>query len=239
MSTIQRILIYDDNTEYCESLRLLLKEKIPCVETDIALCQEDALECLSKKRYNCLFLDIELENDKSGIEFAEKINPGGRDMQLVFVTAHISYCQDIFDASPDAFLLKPFSAEQISRVLQILHKKSQKKYLVLSEGKCRMQKIPASDISYIEHIGRRLCVFDKNFEKIESIRDVKLSEIEKQQLPGFVRCHSSIYVNLEYTARLDRYQFTMTDGSVLPISQSRFKAVREAFFSYLGESIQQ
>ena len=52
---------------------------------------------------------------------------------------------------------------------------------------------------------------------------------------GFVRIHRGYLVNLAYVTRLKEREVYLSDGSRLPLSRTREKAVREALQTYVAE----
>ena len=65
----------------------------------------------------------------------------------------------------------------------------------------------------------------------------KLDHIEKLlSAHGFLRIHKSYLVNMERVKTFLGDRFLMDNGAVVPISQSRRKAVKQEFLSYMGSA---
>ena len=92
-----------------------------------------------------MFLDIVLSDDADGIEFAKRIRRNHRDVKIIFITAHIRYCEEIFEVLPDGFLVKPFTAGKVERSLNIILKRSvrQQEDIVIKSSKSSIRRIPA------------------------------------------------------------------------------------------------
>ncbi|SDA27505.1 two component transcriptional regulator, LytTR family [Ruminococcus sp. YE71] len=185
-----------------------------------------------------IFLDIELEDGRNGIELANSMRKDHPDAALVFVTAHMRYCEQVFESAPDAMLIKPFAEESVKRALAIVERKhASDGCITFATGKNSAQTVRVSDISYIESSARKLTVYNKSCEPIGTFRDLKLSQLMKRLPDSFVCCHQSFIVNLSCVVSISRYIFTLSGGMELPISQSRFKEARQRYFEYVGDTL--
>lgn len=234
---MKNILIYDDNIEHCLELKMILHDQLgtECTNIDTAVSYAEAQKLLSVNTYDIFFIDIELDNRKSGIDFTIEFQKKYPNVSIVYITAHIKYCQEIFLTSPTAFLLKPFTHEGVSRTLRIIkQKRSKKDYLIIHTNKNTVQKICFDDIAYIENISRKLVFFNKTYEPAYEFYGIKISEIEPQFPDYFLRCHHSICINLDIVESIKRYQFTLKGDKQISISQSKFKSVKQAYVDFLG-----
>ena len=65
----------------------------------------------------------------------------------------------------------------------------------------------------------------------------KLDEFHSLLPEYFIRAHKSYIVNLYDTSKLSENSLTLSDGTVIPVSRSRKKQVKEAFFKHLMPGI--
>jgi DNA-binding LytR/AlgR family response regulator len=49
---------------------------------------------------------------------------------------------------------------------------------------------------------------------------------------GFLRCHRSYLVNIDYVSSISHSELTLTDGAKLPLSRSMYNAANEAFIKH-------
>lgn len=77
----------------------------------------------------------------------------------------------------------------------------------------------------IESMGRKVEIHcqEKVYEQYAS-----LSYIAKNLTDGFIQCHKSFYVNMEYIHHIEPSGLVLDDGTEIPISQTRRKPTREA-----------
>ncbi len=231
-------LIYDDSRSACEELKALICEQINGTDFEVhtALNRQEA-EKLLKNDISVLFLDIALENEENGINFARSVNKSYPDTKIIFITAYIRYCEEIFAANPSGFLVKPFTARKIARSLEILKSNQQKDdFLVISNSRNNVTKLLLSEITYIESINRKLVYYTSNGEKVHESTG-KVSALNNELPDYFIRCHQSFYVNLHFVSRIQRYHFTLKNGTDVPISQNKFRMSREKFMCFLGEMV--
>ncbi len=234
-----RILIYDDDLNACVILRELLHKESFTQNNEIliATCLQQA-ELHIKKGIDILFQDIELKNNENGIKFAKDMKSANPDLYVVFITAHIKYCEEIFEASPVGFILKPFTEEKVQRVLHILQRSMIKNdYLSISNSKDNIIRIPLNEVAYIENQYRKIYVYGLHQVIIHTVSGIKLSEIAKQLPNYFIRCHHSFCVNLNMVRRIQRYYFTLTCGNSVPVSQKQFGYARESFINFMGDKL--
>jgi hypothetical protein len=90
--------------------------------------------------------------------------------------------------------------------------------------------LPQDDIVYFESNLRKL-VIQTPFMKYELY--CKLGDVEKKNLPGFVRCHKSFIVNLRHVKKKEYSHFLLHSGDRIPISQSKVAFVDEELRRYV------
>ncbi len=236
---MKRVLIYDDLAEHSETLSAILKKLLNTkTEIDIAHNNDEAVEFISANSYAVIFLDIELDANKNGIDFGKLIRQNCKGTALVYITSYIKYAEDIFVNSPDALMLKPFSEEGVNRTLNILRLKNEEDDVIsVSFGKNGVESISLSNIEYIESSNRRLSFYSDNKEPAYQFFNVKLTELMKKLPPYFVRCHYSIAVNMRKVRHLERYFFVMESQREVPISQGRFADTRKSYLTFLGDKL--
>lgn len=234
-----KYLIYDDNISDCEKLCNLIYSEISSEILEIHIAEtKEKSEAFLKNGIDVIFIDIELEENKNGIKYACSVKESYPDIKIIFITAHIKYCEEIFWADPSGFLLKPFTESRVSRTLRILKNYIElDEYLVLKNSKNDI-KILLNQISYIEGNNRHLIFYDNKSQKVCEVNG-KFSLIEDRLPDYFLRCHHSFCVNLKYVNDIHRYEmiFNCEDVAPVPVSQQKYKTSKERFLKYLGDSI--
>ena len=233
-----KFLIYDDNPKHSTELKELILQQSERAETDIASNAAEARDMLMNTHYDAAFIDIELDSGISGIDFAEEIRQLRAITALIYITAHIQYAEEIFITSPDALLLKPFSAESVKRVLGILSRKKQNSApAAIVLGRRKPERIELDRISYVETRARYLYFYDQSFTQAYCFFDIKINQIKSKLPDYYVWCHKSFCVNMNYVGRLERFRFIMKNGSEIPISQNRYIDTKTRFLHFLEDGI--
>lgn len=231
------ILIYDDNNQDIEMLKDMIISEIKDIKPNIVTADNimNAKKNMNK-HISIVFLDIELENEVNGIEFAEYINQTYPETKIIFITAHVKYCESIFSVKPCGFIVKPFSAEKIKKAFDNLPKNCGQDYLIISSSKNNILKVDLNNIAYIENTGRNLTFYNFKNEK-QYILNLKFSDIEKNLPHYFVRSHHSFFVNLNSVSSIQRYHFLLMNKKLIPISQRRFIEAKNQLINFWGKLI--
>lgn len=234
------ILIYDDDKEICESLKALLTREIgrrrALIET--ADTMADAIEKL-KHFVQIVFLDIELDNSNSGIEFAEYIRRNYPGIKIVLITAHIWYSEDICPVDPDGFIVKPFKLEKIRKTLEHIYTKldeEEPSSMQVRISKNQVVQVFLHNIAFIETIGRKQNFYNQDKQKLYSSCE-SMNEIEEKLPMYFIRCHHSFCINLKFTSDIQRYYASMKSGLIIPVSLNKYKNAKQRFVGYLGRNL--
>lgn len=237
-----RILIYDDEPAVEEILKPLLsaeleKTGINDYEILFACSRKEALLYLEKD-IDILFQDIELPENENGIKFACLAKQKNPQTRVIFITAYIKYCEEIFIASPSGFLVKPFTAEKVQRAVELTKAKNPEiHFLNITDTKNKIYRIDFNEISYIENKGRKLHVYDADGKESHLFTGIKLSVVEQQMPKYFIRCHHSFCVNLHFVNQVERYHFKVKTNCEIPISQRKFAYARDSFINFMGDMI--
>lgn len=117
--------------------------------------------------------------------------------------------------------------EAIDKVIEAVDK-SKNAFFFECNGK--LLKFVANEIYYIESKKRKLIFVGKI--KCSPIY-MKMDAIEKEVSKNFVRIHQSYLVNMDCLVRFSKKNLTLTNGEVLPVSQSRFENARVKILKYL------
>jgi len=202
-----------------------------------ALNYTEAIATIEKEKPDFAILDINLSGRRNGIDVAKQINEK-YEFPFIFLTS-FSDSETVSEAkkhSPSAFLVKPFSKEELFTSIEIgLFNYSKRKGQVLDQDliikdsifikdKGAYKKINFNEILYIksDHVYIEINMFHKKKHIIRcSLNDIliKLSD-------SFIRVHRSFIINSNYLQQLD--QSSLKIGNVLiPISKKYRQTILE------------
>jgi two-component system, LytTR family, response regulator len=233
-----RLAIVDDE----ELARRVLREfltSIPGVDI-VAECANgfEAVKAVADLRPDVLLLDVQMPK-LNGFEVIELV---GRDVAVVFTTAHDEYALRAFEVHAVDYLLKPFNAERLADALaRVRERVARREQLpaaalaaaarppgvpstrVLVREGGRVHVIPTDTIDYVQAQDDYVA-YRANGKQY--LKDQTLAEAESALDPArFVRVHRSYLLNLDRLARVelderDNRVATLTTGERLPISRS-------------------
>lgn len=225
-----RFAICDDDSYFVINLIAMIKDFVKTIDIDYCIdTYSNGASLLdiygnSNREYHLyhdiLFLDIEMTppNGKEVARIIREKYPFAI-RSLVFISVNFGYHNDLYDYFPSAFLIKPFSQKELSKVLTKIISNAPK-----NEGTFTFKKdselyvIPNKEILYFENLGRQVTVYTKGKRKVEYnglFRDVE------SQLAGedFYKCHQQFIVNLHEVKRILRNDALMSNNDIVNISR--------------------
>lgn len=215
------------------SKRHHLKFKADVFLTGEELCQKLA----HGAHYDLIFLDIELSKiNLNGIEVGERIRNefGDHLVSIVYISWNQQYSMKLFDTRPLNFLIKPLTREQIDQAIST-HLKVIGHWLISFSYKVGhvSHKVKMKDIVYLESSGREIILYKADGSSAKFYGGLRKIYGEQLEQYGFLAIHSSYVVNFDYITTFEYERLILFDGTILPISQSRRKEIRKAYFDAL------
>lgn len=214
-------------------------EKTPFL-TLTASCRSalDALEVLSQKEADILFVDINMP-DLNGLDFVRSLSV--RPL-IIFTTAYSEYAIDGFRVDAFDYLLKPIdyaaflrSAEKAQQQYMLLKNNNRapstsKSIFVKSEYKTL--SIELDKIIYIESRSEYVRIFTETRKPIMTLGSLKSFE-EKLPPEMFMRIHRSYIINLEKIVSVERKYIVIGDNFSIAIGEIYEKNFRD----YLNQNL--
>lgn len=232
-----KILICDDNFDFCKRLELFLAENLsPNIQFYTCQSREQLIKLLfAKNRFDLLLMDICLEQD-NGIQLSKIILEQLPQTSVIFITGYpdLFYETVYLSVRPCGFLKKPVDKELLlSLIRQVIQerKKSANNWIYL-KTRDGMRKVHISEIHYIESCKHTL-IFHNYNEILESYG--RLGDLSHVLPDYFFHCHKSFLVNARYIRNYNGTHFLLDDGTLIGISQTRRKTIRQKFFQYLDQ----
>lgn len=225
-----RIAICDDEEALCMQLEDMLlrigRESMEQLDIDVFFSGEELYKYLQNVQYDIIYLDIELDL-MSGVEVGYKIrNELQNDItQIVYISGNESYAMELFQVRPLNFLIKPVSYERMLSVfntaMRIINKGNQ--YFDY-QFRHASYKVPIKDILYFESENRKINII--TVDQIHTFYGTLDDVFEKVKQYNFLDIHKSYLVNYNYIVKFEYRQITLTNQTVLPISQMNRKRIR-------------
>ncbi len=189
--------------------------------------------------YDAVFLDIDMPL-MDGMTIAERLRAGiDQLVSIIFVTNLAQFALKGYKVNALDFLVKPVGYYEMSTELKKISniKKDRMKELAWFMVNNTMQRVPYSDILYIEVISHYLYIHTKT--GVISFRGALKDIVSTLDMTNFSRCHNSFIVNLQYVVKVDANALTVelegVDRTIL-ISRSRRKAFLNDLMAYIGKN---
>lgn len=94
-----------------------------------------------------------------------------------------------------------------------------------------IERIPMDEILYFEKEKRKVHLHTQTERRSFY---AKFSDVIRQTNQYFMRCHNSYVVNIAQAQKLVGRKFFFADGTAIPISQTYYGEIRQAYLDYLG-----
>ncbi|WP_258239041.1 response regulator [Arcobacter sp. F155] len=184
---MNKVLIVEDETIVALEIKKVL-EKLDFIVTDMATGYDSALESVKRTKPDIILMDIDLRDDKDGIDVAIQIQKNN-NIPIIYTTAYSDEktLNRAIETNPVTYLIKPFKREEL------------KSNILLGIYKSKNEVVPTIDKSLMR-LG-----FDYYFDKVNDklyYKDmfIKLGLKERQLLRILIRANGAIvtFEDLEY-----------------------------------------
>ncbi len=186
-----------------------------------------------------IFMDIDFNSAKNGIDCAEEICRLAPSAKIIYVTAYTDkFVQDIFikKSNVSGFLIKPLKKEYLLPMLENARNAAADcaPKIITVMRKNSVVAINEKDIVYIESDKHMIHIVTK-----QDIYDVyeKLSDFRKKLSDNFESCHKSFIVNMDNVKLLESDKVMLNDDRIIPVSRSKYPAFREKYLTFLKKSL--
>ena len=226
------ILVCDDDFSIANSIAKYIKNKFKH-EVFVSINREEALNIIHSGNIDLLIIDIVLKDD-NGIFLAEDIQKIQPNIKTIFITDYGNvYYENIYEhITPQGFLEKPIQYNILNFFIKQAENEYKKKTAKLKISyDFKEYLITVDDILYIQS-SKRVCEIITNDKTYRCYK--KLSDFLKELPEYFVRCHQSYIVNTKYIASYQSGQFTLTNGAIIPISDSYAKDAKNLYLMNFG-----
>ena len=247
--TAWRVVIVDDEPPARDTLRLLLSAHSDFVVVAECAHGEEAIAAVRRESPDVLFLDVQMPG-LDGFDVLRTLGPANA-MALVFVTAYDRYALRAFEEHALDYLLKPFSDERFTDVLQRVRERLREKrlaetgrrlaallespvpqvgpqQLIVRDGG-RTLVIPYDEILWIEAEDYYVNVHAR---QRSTLARIPLKTLADGLDDRFVRIHRSAIVNVACVREVEPLasgdqRLVLSDGTELRVSRTYRAALEE------------
>lgn len=191
---------------------------------------------LNPNQYDILLLDIIFLNQddaKNGLEFASELRRLQNNISIIFISSSKDFLLEGYECEPSGYILKPVNIQKLEAAVIRAYKSIKHKTITIST-KSDMQSFLLDDILYIEITNKTAAFYLSDGKMLKTNRS--LQEI-KQKLPAerFVQCHRSFVVNITKIFSIRRYQISLINHKIIPVSKNSYDLVQKAILNWTAE----
>lgn len=227
--------VVDDELGILKQIPILIRQFSSNIkiEVDTFSCSSDFLNEYAKKKYDVLFLDIDMP-DMNGFALAEFLRHRNDLTPIVYITARDDLMIQAFRYKTLGFVRKQFIESELPYALSTIMNEIHKGNDIIEVTETRSQggrtyNISVNDIMYIEndHHNVKICMTDKR--KI-IVRSSLSYFAEHENFQHFIAISTGIIVNLSLI-ELAEDSVCLPNGEILYISRRKIPSVRAAYLN--------
>lgn len=234
-----RAVIIDDEVRNNEFLADLIREYCPTVDVvEQATTVDSGLAAIIKYEPDIVFLDVEIHSD-SGFDILAAIK--NRDVYVIIVSAYEKYALMAIKHNAVDYILKPVRITDLVGSVDRYYAMQERKTMRVSEPATQVRMLKISnrdhvvfincyDIIFIEVVNVIAVIHTRDGQKLLSSKGLR-ETLEDLPQDVFVRTHNSYAINkleVHKFLRSKNGSLLMSDGTQIPISETRKKFVLEA-----------
>lgn len=231
-----KILIVDDE-ELARARLLRMLKTLGYEDIKVASDADEAVAFAKEDEFDTIFLDINMPR-VSGLELGYEMKYLNPNASIIFQTAYEEHALKAFDIGAVAYLVKPFSVEQVQNAIErvkvsLKESKDSKELRILSKFGDSYLLLKPEEIHYVKaDLSEVMIRSAKGF----SYYAQKISDLyERLESHGFVRIHRSYLININEIKEIEtieqsklRFSFRNNSDNI-ESSKDGAKAFREKF----------
>lgn len=233
-----QVAICDDEVVFTKQLKEMIADILEKIGINYQITifnrPTDLFSNMEKQQSNfhILFLDIMI-GSVNGIEVAHQLREAGNDIGIVFVTCSKEYALEAYSVNPIHYLLKPVDKTKLETVLKKDYTQHFRKRNIIVSVNGGSSAIFISEILYVEVLNRHLFIHLEN--RVIETKGTLNNFFAQLNSTEFIRCHNSFLVNMKKICDVKRYEFTLHNGTKVPISKNSYQSAQEVFIDFMDE----
>lgn len=194
----------------------------------------ELLTFLEKHTVDVLLLDIDLNNEISGIELASKLAAKYPKLIFIFVTGHREFAFEAFEIEANGYVVKPIDINKLERILlKAFHlvdgmkKESKEMPFIITEENIK-KKINQEEIIYVQRRAAKSFIVTKEreYQVYETI-----TSLNNRLKDNFIRINQSEIVNINKIKEIKNNNMHLKSGESFVIGRTFRKDVMETYLN--------
>ncbi len=238
-----RIGICDDDQEdidQIEGLATRFAEEHPETPLQIQTYRSpyDLLDDVEKTGgFDLYLLDVVMPH-MTGVTLARRLRERKERAEILFLTVSKEYAVDAFSVKASGYLIKPVDRSDFDdAVSDCIHRLSpENSSSLMPKSKNGLQRVPVCDLVFVESFNhKQICTLSDGSTLETSVTLAELMDALKDH-PAFVRPHRAYIINMDFIRRLTAHELFLTNGKRIPVSQSGYGELKNAYFAYMART---
>lgn len=223
-------LIIDDNPDFIAQAKYEITTWCQSKNSTINFCKDNYIEYGAVlDNIDIIFLDIDLHSSQNGITVAQKLRQNSYTGIIVFVTSFKEYVFDAYKVDALDYIVKPLSKEKLDFCMSRLLANTPKKYFIYKR-RDEVAQIANDSILYFQSSGHKSDIVLED-GTIISI-PLPFKALENDLVECFVRCHRTIYVNINKISSLNSKEILLSTGERLPVGAIYIESLKYCYLSW-------
>lgn len=224
------IALVDDDEFQIEQLYTFLTKQLGGKFTcDRYTNGESFLQGFTSGSYDLIILDIFMD-ELTGIDTAKKIREKDASVRLVFSTTSNEFASESYEVNACYYLCKPLDSDKVAQMLDRINIDALEnmRTITLPDGTSLILRT----VIYADSNGHYINFHLTSGETMET--RITFSQLEAMlcAYPFFFSPTKGILVNFHEVSRLKDNTLQMVDGSIIPVSRRKGKAVTDAYSAF-------
>jgi DNA-binding LytR/AlgR family response regulator len=192
-------------------------------------CEEIMLRMKNRYSPDLIFCKI----PSTGIEDIRKIRRLSNNCRLVLIAPSDTYAMAGYTVHAYHYLLQPLQSSDVYRILNELFD-SNCNTITLNIN-CMPIAVPCRNLRFIESDKHHLN-FHINNKTLQTIGKLNDYEAILKDKKGFLRCHQSFLVNMDYIVDTRDNNFILAEGTAIPIRRNEALKIKKIYYSHVFEN---
>lgn len=230
------ILLCDDDELFLSRLQKLVADYFGRIDHQVNVHTlpggEGYAEVLTNHFYHYLFLDIDMPIH--GYTIAEFAQKNSEKTRIIFITSHDNLVFDTFHFSPYYFIRKECLDEDLTKVIEKVHKSivsSAAVYTFLKPTK--VLRVNIDEIMFIESYRNYITIRTEKAKYQD--RNTIQAVMEDPKFRRFLVPIKGMMVNYDYVENIYHDELTLKNHNVFHISRTRKAELMKKYMMLLGE----
>ena len=187
--------------------------------------------------FDLYLLDVVMPH-MTGVTLARRLRERKERAEILFLTVSREYAVEAFSVKAAGYLIKPVKPSDFDEaVLDCIHRLSgENRPSLLLKSKDGLHRVPVSDLVCVESFNHnQICTLSDGSALETSVTLAELMDALREH-PAFVRPHRAYIINMDFIRRLTARELFLTNGKRIPVSQSEYGKLKNAYFAYMART---